>query len=405
MEQFRFRAVDRAGAEQRVSLDATSEAEAIAVLKRRGLILLGPDQHRRFDLAALLAMEIGRSRLSARERADFTREIAAMLQAGLDLERALRFAAEIAASARARAIIDRLREAVRDGAALARALTAEAASFPRLYIGLVRAGEESGALAGTLENLADLLEKSQNLRSSIIASLTYPALLLIAALGAIFFLVTSVLPEFVPIFAENGVKLPESTRLLLEFGHLCATAWPLALIAMIAGAMAARVLLRKPGPRLAFDRFVLRAPMLGGLLREALAARFTRTLGALLSNGVALVPALGIVQDVIGNHAAAAAVAGATEAARRGQSLARGLEAAKLLPVRTIHLLRLGEETGQLGAMALRAAAIHEDRTRLAVEKLVALLVPAITVAMGAAIGFIVASLLLAMLGLNALAH
>ena len=405
MQNYRFRTVDRAGAEQRISLDAASEAEAIAALKRRGLILLGPDQNRRFDLAALLAMEIGTAKLSARERTDFTREIAAMLQAGLDLERALRFAAEIAASTRARAIIDRLRDAVRDGAALARALTAEAASFPRLYIGLVRAGEESGALAGTLENLADLLEKSQNLRSSIIASLTYPALLLIAALGAIFFLVTNVLPEFVPIFAENGVKLPQSTRLLLEFGHLCATGWPLALVVIIAGAILARILLGKPGPRLQFDRFVLGAPVIGGLLREALAARFTRTLGALLSNGVALVPALGIVQDVIGNRAAAAAVAGATEAARRGQSLARGLEAAKLLPVRTIHLLRLGEETGQLGAMALRAAAIHEDRTRLAVEKLVALLVPAITVAMGAAIGFIVASLLLAMLGLNALAH
>ncbi|MDD2876662.1 MAG: type II secretion system F family protein [Acidiphilium sp.] len=405
MLTFSFRTLDRIGVEARTTIEAASEADAIATLKRHGLILLGPDRGGRFDLRALLATEIGGARLSASERADFTREMASMLEAGLDLERSLRFAGEIASSARMRRIIERLRDQVRDGASLAKALTAEAASFPQLYVGLVRAGEESGTLASTLENLADLLEKSRSLRSSIMASLTYPALLLIAAVGAIFFLLTNVLPEFVPIFAENGVKLPASTRILLAIGHGCAVGWPYALAVALMSGVAVRLLLRRPGSRLWFDGVLLRIPIAGGLMREALAARFTRTLGALLTNGVALVPALAIVQVVIGNCAAAAAIAGATEAARRGRGLARGLEAARLLPIRTIHLLRLGEETGQLGAMALRAAAIHEERTRLGVEKLVALLVPVITVAMGAAIGFIVASLLLAMLGLNAIAH
>ncbi|WP_287994713.1 type II secretion system F family protein, partial [Acidiphilium sp.] len=239
----------------------------------------------------------------------------------------------------------------------------------------------------------------------IMASLTYPALLLIAAIGAIGFLLTDVLPEFVPIFAENGVKLPGSTRLLLALGHGCAVGWPYALVLAILGGLGLRALLHRPGPRLSVDGMLLRLPVAGALLREAVAARLTRTLGVLLTNGVALVPALAIVQEVIGNRAAAAAIAGATEAARRGAGLARGLESAGLLPIRAIHLLRLGEETGQLGPMALRAAAIHEERTRLGVEKLVALLVPAITVAMGAAIGFIVSSLLLAMLGLDQLAR
>jgi len=405
MLTFTYRTIDRTGAESRTTIEAASEAEAIASLKQRGLILLGPDRAGRFDLRALLATEIGGVRLSASERADFTRELASMLGAGLDLERSLRFAGEIASSARMRRIVEALRDRVRDGDSLAKALGAEAASFPRLYIGLVRAGEESGSLAGTLENLAELLEASRSLRSSIIASLTYPALLLVAAVGAIGFLLTNVLPEFVPIFAENGVKLPESTRILLAIGHGCAVGWPYALAVLVIGGVGVRWLLRRAGPRLWFDGALLRLPIAGRLLREALAARFTRTLGALLSNGVALVPALAIVQEVIGNRAAVAAVAVATEAARRGKGLARGLESARLLPVRTIHLLRLGEETGQLGEMALRAAAIHEERTRLGVEQLVALLVPAITVAMGAAIGFIVASLLLAMLGLNALAH
>ncbi|SIQ10423.1 MULTISPECIES: type II secretion system F family protein [Acidiphilium] len=405
MLTFTYRTLDRTGAESRTTIEAASEPDAIATLKQRGLILLGPDRPGRFDLRALLATEIGGARLSASERADFTRELASMLQAGLDLERSLRFAGEIASRARMRRIIEHLRDQVRDGASLAQALSAEAASFPRLYIGLVRAGEESGSLAGTLENLAELLEKSRSLRASIMASLTYPALLLIAAIGAIGFLLTDVLPEFVPIFAENGVKLPGSTRLLLALGHGCAVGWPYALVFAILGGLGLRALLHRPGPRLSVDGMLLRLPVAGALLREAVAARLTRTLGVLLTNGVALVPALAIVQEVIGNRAAAAAIAGATEAARRGAGLARGLESAGLLPIRAIHLLRLGEETGQLGPMALRAAAIHEERTRLGVEKLVALLVPAITVAMGAAIGFIVSSLLLAMLGLDQLAR
>lgn len=328
-----------------------------------------------------------------------------MLQAGLDLERALRFAAEIASSRRMRFIVEHMRDAVRDGASFARALGTEGSSFPPLYIGLVRAGEESGSLVGTLENLAELLEKSRALRASIVASLTYPALLLVAAIGSIGFLLTDVLPAFIPIFAQNGVRLPEATRILLGIGAACAIGWPYALGAMVVAALGTRALLRRPGPRLHFDATILRVPILGSLLREAVAARVTRTLGTLLCNGVALVPAMAIVQDVIGNRAASAAIAGATEAARRGKGLARGLEVSGLLPIRAIHLLRLGEETGQLGPMALRAAAIHEERTRLGMEKLVALLVPAITVVMGAAIGFIVASLLLAMLGLDALAH
>ena len=144
--------------------------------------------------------------------------------------------------------------------------------------------------------------------------------------------------------------------------------------------------------------------MVGGLTREIVAARFTRTLGTLLNNGVPLIAALGIVQDAIGNLAGVAAIERATISAKGGAGLSRPLDESGVFPARTIYLLRLGEETAQLGPMALRAAEIHEEKTRLGVQRLVALLVPAITVAMGAVIAGIVASLLLAMLGLNDLA-
>ena len=132
------------------------------------------------------------------------------------------------------------------------------------------------------------------------------------------------------------------------------------------------------------DRLLLRLPVVGGLLREVLAARFTRVLGTLLVNGVALIPALGVVRDAMGNHAAVAAVEQATTSARGGGGLARRWRTPACFPPRTIHLLRLGEENAQLGPMALRAADIHEERTRLATQRLVALLVPAMTILMGA---------------------
>lgn len=164
-------------------------------------------------------------------------------------------------------------------------------------------------------------------------------------------------------------------------------------------------MLRQPGPRLRADRLWLHLPVIGMLLRETIAARFTRTLGTLLTNGVPLLAALGIVRDVIGNRAVLGAVEQATDTARSGGVLSRSLGASGLFPSRTIHLIRLGEDTAQLGPLALRAAGIHEEQVRLRVQRLVALLVPLITIIMGAMIAGIVSSLMLAMLGLNDLAQ
>ena len=176
--------------------------------------------------------------------------------------------------------------------------------------------------------------------------------------------------------------------------------WALAVL-LVAG----RVALRRPGPRLAFDRLRLRVPVFGGLAREVMAARLCRTLGTLLQNGVALIPALAIVREVLGNEAGARGLDQAAVSARGGAGLAAPLEQTRLFPVRMIHLLRLGEETAQLGPMALRAAEIHEERTRIVTQRLVSLLTPAITIVMGAVIAGIVSSLLLAMLSLNDLAQ
>ena len=405
MPQFRYVAINPTGKVARGVMDAADEGAVIARLQKQGHIPMRAEPATtRGSLGGWLTMELGGGGLRAQDVTEVTRELSIMLGAGQDLDRALRFLVETAPSARVRTVLEQLRDTVRDGGSLAAALAAHPRNFSRLYVGLVRAGEAGGTLAPTLDRLAALLERQRSVSANIRSAMIYPALLVVAALGSVTLLLTVVLPQFVPLFEQNGATLPRSTQMLIAAGDLVANDGLYALLAILLLALAARRALQRPGPRLAMDRLVLRLPVVGRLARETLAARFTRTLGTLLLNGVPLIGALGIVRDAIGNLAGVAAVDRATISARGGAGLSQPLGEANIFPPRTIHLLRLGEETAQLGAMSLRAAEIHEESARIGLQRLVALLVPAITIVMGAVIAGIVSSLLLAMLSLNDLA-
>jgi general secretion pathway protein F len=311
---------------------------------------------------------------------------------------------ETAPNPRVGRVVTGLRDAVRDGSPLSVALGRYPGSFTRLHIGLVRAGEAGGKLAATLARMADLMDRQRSLAATVSSAMVYPCLLLVAAVGSVALLLTQVLPQFVPMFEQSGAKLPASTQFLIDAGDAVSAYGLQGMLASAVLLLVGRALLRRPAVRLRVDRLLVRMPVLGPLLREVLAARFTRVLGTLLVNGVSLITALGVVRDAVGNLAAVEAVDSATANARGGGGLAQPLADGRMFPPRTIHLLRLGEENAQLGPMALRAAEIHEERTRLAMQRLVALLVPAITILMGLAVAGIVASLMTAMLSLNDLA-
>jgi general secretion pathway protein F len=405
MPAFRYVAISAGGKLSQGVLDVADEMALVEHLRRQGSILMKAEPDGRRRLAAFEIDVFRRNGLRAQEISDITRELAVMLGAGQDLDRALRFLVDTASNARIRRSLTDIRDTVRDGNTLAHALTKHPKSFSRLYVGLVRAGEAGGALAQTLERLATLLERERALASTITSALIYPTVLLLAAIGSVVLLLTDVLPQFVPLFADNGATLPLSTQMMIDAGSLLGH-WGLPGIGLLAlGAFGVNRWLWQPGPRLAFDRLRLRLPVLGDLAREVMAARLTRTLGTLLVNGMPLIPALDILRETLGNTAGMRALDTATMGARGGAGLAAPLAASRLFPERTIHLLQLGEETAQLGPMALRAAEIHEEKTRLAVQRMVSLLTPAITIAMGGVIAAIVASLVQAMLGLNDLAQ
>jgi general secretion pathway protein F len=406
MPSFRYTAIGPGGEIQRGLMDAATEAEVISRLQRQGSMPMRAEPATGGSgLASLLHIDLaGKGGLKKQEVADLVRELATMLNAGQDLDRALRYMQETAPNQRVNRVVTGLRDSVRDGSPLSVALSRAPGSFTRLHIGLVRAGEAGGKLAATLAHMADLLDRQRSLAATVSSALIYPSLLLVAAIGSVALLLTQVLPQFVPMFEQSGAKLPASTQFLIDAGAAVSSYGLYALLGLAALVMALRALLRRPGPRLFADRLLLRLPVFGGLMREVLAARFTRVLGTLLVNGVSLIAALGVVRDALGNLAAVGAVEQATNSARGGGGLAQPLSEARIFPPRTIHLLRLGEENAQLGPMGLRAAEIHEERTRLATQRMVALLVPAITILMGLAVAGIVASLMTAMLSLNDLA-
>jgi len=406
MPSYRWSAINGGGDVVRGVMEAADRSAVVERLQRQGQIVLSADPaDRRRGLSDFLQIDLGGARgLDKAALAEVTRELAIMLAAGQDLDRVLRFVVDNTRSTRAKAILGNVRDQVRGGSSLAVALAGEPRSFSKLYVGLVRAGEAGGTLPTTLDRLATLLERERSLSANLRSSLTYPALLVVAAIGSIVLLLDYVLPQFTPIFEQAGAQLPTSTRLLMTFGTVVGAATPWLLVGVLAAGLVARQLLQRPANRLKLDRLLLRLPLAGSLLRETLAARLTRTLGSLLQNGVPLITALGIVKDALGNLAAAAAVESAAVGAKGGAGLARPLAAAGVFPARTIHLLQLGEEAAQLSAMALKAADIHDEQARLKMQRLVALAVPAITIAMGLAVAGIVSALLTAMVSLNDLA-
>jgi general secretion pathway protein F len=405
MPAFRYVAVNADGRLQRGVMDASDAASVVERLQHQGHIPMRAEPAGRSGwLFDILSYDLGRKSLRRQDTADIVRELATMLASGQDVDRALRFVIEISATKRAREVMTRVRDKVRSGSSLADALSSEPASFPRLHVALVRAGEAGGALADTLDRLALMLERERSLSLAVQSALIYPALLTLAGSASILFLVSYVLPQFVPLLQQNGAKVPASTRMLMMFGDALRSTGPYIFLATLVVGFGVRRLLKEPAFRCPLDRLLLNLPILGRILRESLAARFTRTLGTLLRNGVPLVGALSIAKDTVRNLAAANAVKTATESAKAGMGLAVPLADADLFPLRTTQLLLLGEETSQLAAMALRAADIHEERTRIAVQRLVALIVPTLTIAMGLAVAAIVGSVLMAMLSLNDLA-
>ncbi|MGF6227679.1 general secretion pathway protein F [Inquilinus ginsengisoli] len=399
MPLFAFKAADGAGNLVEGQLEAADEAAAIRHLQQLG----------QFPLEARpvrgARAQPRRGRVRAKEVTTFLRQLAILLTAGQPLERALMTMAGTATGKRGDAVArlaQPILDSVRGGHSLSAAVDAQA--FPRLAVNMIRAGESSGKLAQVLDRLADLRERSEKIRTTVTSAMLYPVLLVIVALASIALLLTFVVPQFETVFRDAGAELPVSTAIVVALGRFLQGWGWLILLTVLAGLLLLRQALTLSGPRLAWDRMLLRLPVLGGLLRILVTARFCRTLATLAGNGVDLPNALLLSRDVVPNRAVADALDTVVTGVRQGLGLSEPLAATGLFPDFAVQMLKVGEETGRIDLTAGHVADAYEQELETSVKRLVGLLEPTLIIVLGLAVGGIVMSILTAILSINDLA-
>ncbi|MCX7602645.1 MAG: type II secretion system F family protein [Bryobacteraceae bacterium] len=401
MQQLHFRAVTPDGRKRTGVLAAPDEAAAARELRRQGLIPLyvglAPQERSEVKLPSL---RLGRRR----DVLFFTQELSTLLNAGVPLDRALSIVAELSERAEFREVVEDVLRALKGGKPLADALATRPAYFPQIYVNMVRAGEASGSLGPIFERLAEYERTRDELRGYIVSSLVYPALLTLVGAGSIFVLMYYVVPRFAAAFSASNIRIPAMTQALLDISQWV-QAYGLWVVAALAAALAAfRVYIGSPAGRYWWDGFRLKLPLLGEALRKAQTAQFARAMGTLVGNGVPLVQSIQIARGILTNRRMADSLELVAQGVKRGEGISAPLAATGMFPPLLPHLLTIGEETGRLDTMFLRAAEIYESDTKASIKRFTSLFEPLIILVMGVAVGALILSMLMAISGINELA-
>ena len=394
--QFRWEGLDRHNRPQRGVIQASDEAQARARLRQQGMRVA---RLRRAERAADLdngpapaanpATARTRGRISAKQIALFTRQLATMLRAGLPLLQSLDIAIRGAGQSALATLLDDVRQAVARGESLHAALARHPRQFDALFCNLVRAAEEAGMLDSMLERIALYREKSLALRGKVRAALAYPCAVVLVAIIVTVVIMLWVVPAFEQMFQQFGAELPLPTRIVMATARLLGQHGPWLLLGTLVTGVLAMLAWRRYLPlRLAAQRLSLSLPLFGKLLRQAALARWSRTFGTLFGAGIALVEALETVSGAAGNVVYADAV-------RNGASLHAAMQATGVFPDLAVQMTAVGEEAGALDAMLARIADLNEREVDEAVTALTSLMEPVIMAVLGVVIGGLVVAMYL----------
>jgi general secretion pathway protein F len=403
--EFTFKAVDRAGLLQTGSVEAVSQAAALSELARMQLVpvQLHTEQQRRWQISNATPWRFG-PRLANRDIVAVTLGLAALLKAGLVLDRALNILGSTSDRPGIRRLCLDLERKVRSGSTFGAALEAHQRIFPRYYITMARAGELGGSLAEGLERLGTFVERTASVRERIVGSLIYPAMLATMILLTLVLVLTVVLPKFKTLFAESQVSLPLPTQAVLALGDwIKAYGWVCGLVALTGAVAFARAWKGSTtGPRI--DLHLLKARWTFDLIAKTQVSRFLRTVGTLSRNGVPLPQATSVGLGMLNNRALLAAATEVHERLKQGHDFSRLLDRADVFPKAAVQLARVGEETGRLQDLLIEAADTLDREAQGTIDRLLSVLVPGITIVMGALVAGLIASVLVGILSLNDLA-
>lgn len=400
MALFYYRALARDGKTVDGTLEAAGQEFASRQLRARGLTLLTLQPE---VAGSALARSRGRPP-SRRDVLSMTSELAVLLRAGLPLDRSLKVLIEMAVAPSMGALLADVLKAVKDGKPLSLALEPYADLFGRFYISMVRSGEASGEMSAVLDRLVAHLDEARANRDSVLSALLYPAILLFVALLSVVVMLAFVVPQFESLFNDLGDSLPALTRAVLASADFI-QAWFWVLACVIGGGVLwLRAWLRSAAGRRRWHRRLLSIPLLGNIVFEFEMARFARTLGTLLGNGVPLLGAITIAIETVGNVVLAAALRELPAAVKGGQRISVALAGSERFTPMVIQMIRVGEESGALDKMMLELARVFDDHVQAGVKRSLTLLEPVLILTMGALIAVIIIAILMGILSVNNLA-
>lgn len=334
-------------------------------------------------------------RIGGREIATFTRQVSDLLRSGLPLSRCLSVLMEQTNNEKLREVIRSLRSEVSSGSTFAEALAEHPKVFSELYVSMVHAGEISGSLDAVMERLANFTEEELDTRNKIIAAMAYPAIMVVVGIGVVIVLLTFVIPRFTLMFEQMDQQLPAITQMLVFVSHLLKSYWWLLFGGIIALVLLYRKYRSTPEGQLKVDTFKLKIPVFSDFLRKREIAKFARTMGTLLANGVPILKALEVVEAVMSNKVLAQQIVNVRENIREGERVSDRLGEGGVFPPMVVNMVAVGEETGSLEQTLERIARAYEGDTERAMHALTTMVEPMLILLMGGVVGIIVIAMIL----------
>jgi general secretion pathway protein F len=342
-----------------------------------------------------------RGRISARDLALMTRQFAVLLRAGMPLVESLTALIDQTSRPRLRSTIFEVRDKVNAGQTVADSLEEHPRVFSNLYVNMVRAGETSGTLEQVLMRLAEILERQAKLKSQVLSSMAYPAFMGLFAVAVIVFLMTVIVPRITQIFQKQEADLPAITEALIGMSTFLSKYGIFLVIGVVLLLALWRAWISREDGRKKWDRMKLRFPIYGTLHHKIVCARFSRTLGTMLQSGLTMLPALDVVNSILDNRHIQMHMDDVKAGVRRGRDLAQPLKETGLFPPMMIHMVELGQRSGEIEDMLMQIADTYDEDVRLAVDAMVGLIEPAIIIVMGIFVGFLVLAILLPILKMS----
>jgi len=369
---------------------ANSKAELTMNLRKKRVILTSAKEKPKS-----IAFSIGRQGVSTKDLAVFTRQFSTMINSGLPLVQCLDILAKQAEKDFFRKVITQIMRDVEAGSTLADALARHPNVFSELYVNMVEAGEAGGVLDVILGRLATYLEKMNALKRKIRAAMTYPAVIFAVTIAASAFMLIFIIPTFAKLYADFGGELPGLTRFVMNLSTILRTRWYVILGVLVSAFVGFRRYYSTKEGRATIDRFLLKLPVIGPVLLKASIARFTRTLGTLVSSGVPILEGLEITANAAGNVVVKKAVLKTRASISTGQTIAGPLRESEVFPPMVVQMISVGEETGALDEMLAKVADFYDEEVDTAVESLASVIEPLMIVVMGGIVGVMLVSMYL----------